>query len=263
VHRITSYNRQALWESVEAWFAGGAVASGQVDEAGEVLHSFPGRGGATWKIYADGTKKEEKQPVAWNSFATPFAPDPKTFGYRWSEGATRRVTAGSGDLVVLPEFFRLDRDDQGKQTWRPVAAEAVPEETGLADVRFERAQEGPPKIYETPEDLQSSWKKPGPAAGPFTAMLGDGSMVTYSWYRFADQPALYHADLSDAEREEMQRRVELLHRHWTRDRDYLTPPESGQLADIDPALIVTPPAGLEVGYVPIVTRQEPASNPNQ
>jgi hypothetical protein len=61
----------------------------------------------------------------------------------------------------------------------------------------------------------------------------------------------------------MQRRVELLHRHWTRDRDYLTPPESGQLADIDPALIVTPPAGLEVGYVPIVTRQEPASNPNQ
>jgi hypothetical protein len=41
------------------------------------------------------------------------------------------------------------------------------------------------------------------------------------------------------------------------------PPESGQLADIDPALIVTPPAGLEVGYVPIVTRQEPASNPNQ
>lgn len=263
VHRITSYNRQALWDSVEAWFAGGAVASGQVDEAGEVLHSFPGRGGATWKIYADGTKKEEKQPVAWNSFATPFAPDPKTFGYRWSEGATRRVTAGSGDLVVLPEFFRLDRDDQGKQTWRPVAAEAVPEETGLADVRFERAQEGPPKIYETPEDLQSSWKKPGPAAGPFTAMLGDGSMVTYSWYRFADQPALYHADLSDAEREEMQRRVELLHRHWTRDRDYLTPPESGQLADIDPALIVTPPAGLEVGYVPIVTRQEPASNPNQ
>jgi hypothetical protein len=30
----------------------------------------------------------------------------------------------------------------------------------------------------------------------------------------------------------------------------------GKLADIDPALIVTPPKGMEVGYVPIVTRQE-------
>ena len=32
-------------------------------------------------------------------------------------------------------------------------------------------------------------------------------------------------------------------------------PTVGKLADLDPALIVTPPKGLEVGYVPIVTRQ--------
>jgi len=95
-------------------------------------------------------------------------------------------------------------------------------------------------------------------AGPFTTTLGDGSLVTYAWYRFADQPALFHADLSDQEREAMQRRVERLHRNWTRDRQYLTPPESGELADLDPALIVTPPSGFEAGYVPIVTRQEPA-----
>ena len=61
----------------------------------------------------------------------------------------------------------------------------------------------------------------------------------------------------------MQKRVELLHRHWTKDRNYLAPPASGELADIDPALIVTPPPGLEVGYVPIVTRQEPASGSKQ
>ncbi len=252
VHRITSYNRQALWDRVEAWFAGGPEASGRVDAAGEVLHSFPGKGGATWKIYADGTQKEEKQAVAWSSFATPFAPNPTTFGYRWSPESTRQVKSEQGDLVVLPEYFRLDRDGNDKQVWSPIAAEDVPTETGLADIRFETAQEPPPKVYETPEDTESSWKQPGPVAGPFTATLGDGSLVTYAWYRFADQPALFHADLTNQEREEM------LHRHWTRDREYLTPPESGQLADIDPALIVTPPAGLEVGYVPIVTRQEPA-----
>jgi len=29
----------------------------------------------------------------------------------------------------------------------------------------------------------------------------------------------------------------------------------GKLAEIDPALIMTPPPGLEIGYVPIVTKQ--------
>ena len=54
----------------------------------------------------------------------------------------------------------------------------------------------------------------------------------------------------------MQRRVELLHRYWTKDREYLPSPMFGKLAEIDPALLVTPPKGMEVGYVPIVTRQE-------
>ena len=30
----------------------------------------------------------------------------------------------------------------------------------------------------------------------------------------------------------------------------------GALVDLDPALLVTPPKGMEVGYVPIATRQE-------
>jgi hypothetical protein len=85
--------------------------------------------------------------------------------------------------------------------------------------------------------------------------LGDGSLVTYHWYRFADQPALLNADLTDAEREALQARVERLHRQWRRDGEYLPPPAHGSLADLDPAVIVTPPPGLEVGHVPIVTRQ--------
>ena len=53
----------------------------------------------------------------------------------------------------------------------------------------------------------------------------------------------------------MQTRVEKIHRDWKKDRDYLPPPAIGKLAELDPALIVTPPPGLEIGYVPIVTRQ--------
>jgi hypothetical protein len=81
--------------------------------------------------------------------------------------------------------------------------------------------------------------------------------LTYSWYRFADQPALLNADLSADEREQLQKRVEKLHARWGKDRDYLPPPASGELAEIDPALVVAPPTGFEIGYVPIVTRQQP------
>ena len=50
--------------------------------------------------------------------------------------------------------------------------------------------------------------------------------------------------------------VERIHAAWPLDRDYMPPPRFGKLVMLDPALLVTPPNGLEVGYVPIVTRQE-------
>ena len=67
---------------------------------------------------------------------------------------------------------------------------------------------------------------------------------------------LLNADLSKEEREMMQIKVEKLHRAWTSQLEYLAPPTTGKLADLDPAQIVTPPKGFEIGYVPIATRQE-------
>jgi hypothetical protein len=128
-------------------------------------------------------------------------------------------------------------------------------DTGLVQFQFEHPRENGHEAYVTPEEATSCWKHPGPAAGPFKAELGDGSVVTYYWYRFADQPALLNAGMSKEERERMQVLVEKLHRNWTKDREYLAPPTIGKLAEIDPALIVTPPKGMEVGYVPIATRQ--------
>ncbi|UCE46807.1 MAG: hypothetical protein JSW47_14480, partial [Phycisphaerales bacterium] len=161
-----------------------------------------------------------------------------------------------GPLVTLPEYYRLVKDGK-KSRWVVVQPKDVPAETGLAEVSFSPPTGRPSEPYVTPDDPDSCWKKPGPVAGPFKAHPGDGSVVTYYWYRFADQPALLNADLTDKERQDMQKRVEKLHRHWKKDRNYLEPPAFGKLADIDPALIVTPPRGLEAGYVPIVTRQGP------
>jgi hypothetical protein len=255
IHRITAYSKAALWDRVQAWFDGGPAASGEIDPRAAGVHTFDSKGGTTWQIYPQSAPKNQKVPLAWKSFATPVAIDDVTYGYRWAKDAVTKADLKDGALVTLPEFYRLEKNQKGKEQWAVISPKDVPAETGLARVEFPRRRNATPEPYITPDDPGSCWKKPGPAAGPLHATLGDGSVVTYYWYRFADQPALLNADLTDDERESLQKRVEMLHQKWTRDREYLPPLTVGKLADLDPALIVTPPKGMEIGYVPIVTRQ--------
>jgi len=253
VHRVTAYSKGALWDAVQKWFDGGPAVSSVIDARNARVHTFSSKGGSTWRIYPPSTAREKRTPLAWSSFASPVALDEVTYGYRWNKELT--TESRDGPLVTLPEYYRLGKDRNDKEQWVVVNPRDVPAETGLAKAAFVRPREAPSEPYVTPDDAMSSWKKPGPAAGPFTANLGDGSVVTYWWYRFADQPALLNADLTAAERESLQKRVEKLHQNWKKDGDYLAPPTVGKLADLDPALLVTPPKGLEIGYVPIVTRQ--------
>jgi hypothetical protein len=256
LHRHTVYKKAALWNDVERWFAGGAPADGVIKPAASATQQFKANGGSSWSFFPPGVPRKQAASLAWKSFATSITPDPLTLGFRWNEELTHQ----RGALVTLPAFYRLGKEGE-KQRWSVVSAKDVPEELGLTQYRFETPKEEPQETRITPDEAESSWKEPGPKAGPFKARLGDGSAVTYYWYRFADQPAMLNADLTPAEREVVQKRVEKLHRAWTKDRDYLAPPDFGKLAEIDPALIVTPPPGLEVGYVPIATRQELETKP--
>lgn len=258
VHQDTVYNKSALYDSVAAWFAGGAASTGKISTQGAFPRIFAKGGRATWQIHSGKSDKTQKKVnIAWSTFATSLPIDPNTFGYEWNGETTKKTTTKTGPLVMLPEYFRLENaGDEKNAKWVPVAADKVPVETELHKLTWETPKERPEKPYDTPEAPKSSWKKPGPVAGPFKAFLGDGSVVTYYWYRFADQPALLNADLTDAEREQLQKKVEKLHRTWTKNREYLPPPKVGKLADLDPAQLVKPPKGLEIGYVPIATRQE-------
>lgn len=270
VHQVTSYQRRALWDSVQAWFAGGPPSDGRIDPQSSVIHAFADGGYATWQIYVDGAKEKAKVDVAWDQIATPAAANSNSYGYRWNAKHTRPSEVDAQRLIVLPEYYRLDTitrttsgdkaegTSEDKRIWTPVHPDEVPADTHLAEAKLIERRESPPQVYATPEETDSVWKTPGPKAGPFQVDLGDGSRLTYYWYRFAEQPALMSADLSADEREELQAKAEKLHANWKKDREYLPPPQVGQLAELDPALIVTPPAGMEVGYVPIVTRQEPS-----
>jgi hypothetical protein len=91
---------------------------------------------------------------------------------------------------------------------------------------------------------------------PVTVTLTDCSQVTYHWYRFIDQPVFQQYTWTANQRDALQEAIEAIHVSWSIDRTYLPNPTDGTLATFDPNLIVTPPEGLEVGYVPIVVHQE-------
>lgn len=251
LHRHMVYTKAALWDDVERWFAGGPAAEGQIKVSAATTQRFKASGGSTWGFYPPGVPRQQAATLVWKSFGSFITPEPDILGMQWNAEWTRR----QGALVSLPEYFRLG-EEGNKARWLAVKAGEVPAGLGLKEYRFVTPKEKPQKPRTTPEDPSSCWKKPGPVAGPFKARLGDGSVVTYYWYRFADQPAMLNADLTAEEREVVQKRVEKLHRYWTKEKNYLPPPGVGRLASLDPALIVTPPPGLEVGYVPIATRQE-------
>ncbi|MEM6672264.1 MAG: hypothetical protein AAF726_05440 [Planctomycetota bacterium] len=232
VQDVTYYSRAALYDDFLAWREGGAAPSGRFDAEGAFVAELSTR---TPGFDQDGLPMEG---VA-NTFDTRVFDD-NTWGLVWKDG-------GQAPRGQFPQYYR---HEDGKRI--AVAADDVPESIGLLDASFELADPGDP--FTSP--AAGAWTEPGPARGPFTKELGDGSLVTYAWYRFVDQPTFQQYGWSEEKRRALQDLVEEIHRAWPIDREYMAPPTSGELVALDPALLVTPPAGLEVGYVPIVTRQE-------
>ena len=90
------------------------------------------------------------------------------------------------------------------------------------------------------------------------ALLNDGSVVRYTWYRFVEQPAVVALDLDETQKAALQSLVEQIHRQWGPNAEFMKPPSEGGLAKIQTEVIVKPPAGAEVGWVPVVISQTAA-----
>ena len=250
----TCYDKSALWDDVDAWFKGGPIATGQIKESGAFKTKVLDGNQNTWSFNRLKDGQKIKRRIQWNSFVERAQSDDYTFALRFDSEKTQHDLENG--LVTLPEYYKLVAK-KDKSTWVPIAKEDVPPETGLqnltaADFHTGKNNDQP---WTTPDDPASVWKTPGPAAGPFTTKLGDGSTLTYYWYKFNEQPSIMKADLSDRERADLQKKIELIHTHWTPDKEYLPTPANRELAELDPAIIVTPPAGMEIGYVPIASRQ--------
>lgn len=109
----------------------------------------------------------------------------------------------------------------------------------------------------------------------FCARTSGETWIGWRWYRFVDQPELNQvfASLPEDERAAakcfMQARIERLHAAQQGESGpvrWFDPPQGvgalpQSLVTIDPALILTPPAGLEVGYVPVPVYQKKREKP--
>ena len=228
---MTFYSKAALADAFNAWRYGGPSCSGQFDERG------------AWK------PKLTTSNARYDEDGKSMTGVDRVFNTRVFEGNVWGLEWFNSNISpkgLFPQYFK-----HVGEGYVAVAPADVPAETQLLAQEFKRAGQGRP--YTSP--TTGAWSLPGPKRGPFTVKLADGSLVTYSWYRFVDQPSFQQYGWSEERKARLQAIVEKIHANWPIDRDYMQPPSRGVLVALDPALLVTPPEGLEVGYVPIVTRQ--------
>jgi hypothetical protein len=233
----TYYSRSALYNSILTWRQGGAASPGTFDT------STTGRYVSTLSA-GSFSLKQNNNPITFNNAFKMTTFGTRAWGMQWAKPTP--------PLAVFSEYWK-----QSGTNRVPITAAEVPVSTGLKTKSFTKAGQG--VAYTSP--ATGSWATPGPKSGPFKAYLADKSIATYYWYRFIDQPVFQQYKWTTAEKANLQSIIEKIHANWTINKVYIPLPSVGTLAALDPALIVKPPAGLEVGYVPIVTKQEYNPNP--
>ena len=232
VQDVIYYSKSALYHSFEKWRDEGIPSDGRFRKNG------------SWKASLRTTNTQYKQG-----------------GY-----SIKKIESYFDNKVYSNTIWGLQWNKKQKDNWGlfpqyfnhvgnkriPIDPKDVPEETGLIAQKFRLAKRGAP--FES--NSTKAWTEPGPASGPHTVTLIDGSRVTYSWYKFIDQPSFQQYRWSLDKKQKLQALVEALHANWKIDLTYMSPPSVGKLASLDPALLVKPPKNMKIGYVPIVTEQE-------
>ena len=241
VRDVTLFSKETLFDSVMEWKRGGVMPTGVCS----IETAFRPQIGTGKVTYRQGGESIEGV----NQIAQPTVFEGNVFGLQWPEESR-------GEVAMFPTLFRADDDGSSVVTREEVSARS-----SLLQGAFPRPNSAPEAYDALP--LRGAWSNPGPTGGMHHVQLIDGSTVTYVWYRFINQPVFQQYRWSDEKRDRLQAMIEAMHRSWPIDRQYLPPLSEGVLAALDSGLLVTPPAGLEHGYVPVVVRQEASSGVGQ
>ena len=185
--------------------------------------------------------------------------------HRWELLSDGQEVVGLERFVILEDW-----DTDVKEGW--AWGLQWPDRSGVFPTHFrEIADEwaavddigSPPQLNSSSSPFPVAARKTGYAPplddGPLpqvrVAQLNDGSVLRYTWYRFVDQPAIAALDFSESQRTELQNLVERIHSEWGQQTTFIQPPSQGTLVDVQRELLVEPPEGAEVGWVPVVISQ--------
>jgi hypothetical protein len=229
---VTVYNKSAIYNEILNWKNNDVLFDGRFLEIG----SF--KPGITPFEYP--YKQGGKVISGLDNYVKGVVQNSNVFGLEFN--ASAGYNTGS-----FPEYYK---ESQGEMT--PVLKADLPLETGLGNLEFQEQDQQATDVYRA-QLSDPYWNDT--TSGPYSALLNDGSTVTYYWYRFIDQPVFKQFNWSDEKKQELQNFIVKIHKEWTIDKNYMAPPSTGKLVRIYDELIVTPPPGLEYGYVPIVTSQ--------
>jgi hypothetical protein len=162
-----------------------------------------------------------------------------SYGISWANST-------SGSYETFPEYYKLN---SGASTYEPITAAEAPSSLTSASFALNSASQS------SYTSSGTTWTSPGPTSSQFQVNLSDGSVVTYQWFLFKDQPALQGLGLTTAELDALQATVTSLQAAWNSNLPFQAAPSTGSLISLDSGLLVTPPSGMETGYVPIVVQQ--------
>ncbi len=231
VQDVKLYSKEALYRPFKNWKDTKTMHSGIFGKKGVLKPILSAR--------ETNFRQDDEPLVGINTMLAAEIFSDNRFGITWKKNTM-------GDAGKFPQYF-VKTSKNGRT---PIAESNVPSE--LTSKEFPLSKRGNP--YTSPKI--GAWSMPGPVSEEMEVTLADGSTVTYSWYRFIDQPSLQQFNWSHEEKEKLQSLVERIHTNWLIDNDYMEPLRKGELVSIDKALIIKPPEGYEVGYVPIVTGQK-------
>jgi hypothetical protein len=154
---------------------------------------------------------------------------------------------GDARLEKIPQYYKEVGNNR-------IAIKESEAPAALVKAKFGSLMQTSTYTYQEP----SWWQQSPAASGDLTADLRDGSQVTYRWYKFVDQPSLQRFEMNAAEKAGIQGAIEKMQSQWN-NFAMMKDPTVGSLVSFDEGLMVTPPKGLEIGYVPIVVKQKAAN----
>ncbi len=145
---------------------------------------------------------------------------------------------------IFPTHYREFNDE-----WEATDGTGSPSQLDSTEARF-------------PSAARKSGYAPSLEDGPEPQVrevqLNDGSVLRYTWYRFVDQPALAALGLTTKQKTDLQAIVERIHTQWGQQTEFIKPPSQGDLVELQQEVLVEPPTGAEVGWVPVVISQTAA-----